>query len=97
MPTKIILNTTPPLEARPIGFFISTETSDNDIQRGQQVFTRYKVGIVNGGGAFVKLGELNVPITAGAHYDTIAAQLGPLRDFIINFHVNNGYVAGTAA
>ena len=103
MPTKIVLNTTPPLDAVPIGFFISAEENDTDAQREKHVYVRFKVGLTSGGN-FVQVGTTHVPIKDALFTQFLAQQtvggraLGAeIRDLTINFIVANGLLSGTAA
>lgn len=104
MPTKIILNTTPPLDAVPIGFFITAEESDIDAQRTKQVYVRFKVGLTGGGGGFIKIGHIEAVIK-DQHFNAFLAlqtiggrALGvEIRDAAINYIVANRLIDGTAA
>lgn len=103
MATKIILNTTPPLDAIPIGFFITAEENDTDAQREKQIYVRFKVGLTNGGN-FTQIGTTQVAIKDTLFNQFVAQQtLGgkslaaELRDLTINFIIANNLLSGIAA
>ena len=62
MASKIILNTTPATELRLIGIFPSLEPAGRDLRGYKNCFIRFKHGVEDGAGNFMKYGEVEFEI-----------------------------------